>query len=196
MLAELPESCRIEISPGLAGDLLRAAERLPRYENKDFYSVSLQTAILNGIRRECTDGFDWIVSAAGECISRRPYTALIRGIRFDDGNRLFVAINRAFGELVAPPYKAPRAQLIHYVQPSTDLRSPRGGSESERLHTDAADWEIPVELVSMLCTRADPRGGGRTRLLDVDSVRADVECNLGIDAIRLLESEPVPWQLA
>ena len=127
---------------------------------------------------------------------RRPYCAVVRGLRFDEGNRLFVALNRAFGELVARPYEEPRAQLVHYVQPATDIASARGGHESERLHTDTADWARPVELISMVCVRADPGGGGRSRVLDVDTIRNQVTDRLGLQTLELLESEPVPWQLA
>jgi alpha-ketoglutarate-dependent taurine dioxygenase len=109
---------------------------------------------------------------------------------------LFVAINRAFGELVARPYEKPRAQLVHYIQPQTDLPSARGGRESERLHTDTADWETPVELISMICVKADGAGGGRSQILDVDTTRTEVAEQLGNDALELLETKPVPWQLA
>jgi len=108
----------------------------------------------------------------------------------DDGSEA------AFGELVARPYEKPRAQLGHYIQPSTDLLSARGGHESERLHTDTADWEPPVELISMVCVRADHKGGGRSRVLDVDTIRDEVNRQLGSAKLQRLESEPVPWQLA
>jgi hypothetical protein len=121
---------------------------------------------------------------------------LIRGLVFDPWNKVFVAVNRAFGELVARPYEKPRAQLVHYIQPSTDLLSARGGHESERLHTDTADWEPPVELISMVCVRADPDGGGRSRILDVDSIRSEVNERLGGAILEQLETEAVPWQLA
>jgi len=129
-------------------------------------------------------------------LAQRPYCALVSGLRFDDGNRLFVAINRAFGELVARPYEKPRAQLVHYIQPQTDLPSTRGGRESERLHTDTADWHTPVELISMICVTADGAGGGRSQILDVDSARNEVEKQLGSGTLNLLETKPVPWQLA
>jgi alpha-ketoglutarate-dependent taurine dioxygenase len=74
--------------------------------------------------------------------------------------------------------------------------SARGGHESERLHTDTADWEPPVELISMVCVRADPDGGGRSRVLDVDTIRREVNEKLGNATLERLESEPVPWQLA
>jgi hypothetical protein len=48
----------------------------------------------------------------------------------------------------------------------------------------------------MICVRADPGGGGRSRILDLDTVRAEVLQRLGEDMLKLLETEPVPWQLA
>ncbi|MDT5063194.1 MAG: hypothetical protein QOH63_3653 [Acidobacteriota bacterium] len=196
MLAPLPDTGRIEISSTLAGQLLKAAESLPLYDNKEFYSTALQTLVHDRIREACADDFDELVSLVKERIAQWPYCVVLHGLRFDEGNRLFVAINRAFGELVARPYEKPRAQLVHYIQPATDISSSRGGHESERLHTDAADWETPVELISMVCVRADRGGGGRSRILDVDTVRDEVKNRLGDETLELLETEPVPWQLA
>jgi TfdA family taurine catabolism dioxygenase TauD len=196
MATAFPDAARIDVSADLAAELLNAAERLPHYANKEFYSTDLQTLVSNRVREACHDGFDWIVGAVREKIALRPYCTVVRGLRFDEGNRLFVALNRAFGELVARPYEEPRAQLVHYVQPATDIASARGGHESERLHTDTADWTTPVELISMVCLRADPRGGGRSRVLDVDTIRNQVKDRLGSRTLELLESEPVPWQLA
>ncbi len=196
MLAPFPDTGRINVSSALARDLLKSAESLPLYDNKEFYSSALQALVRNRIREACPDGFDWLVGQVTERIAEWPYWVLVQGLRFDEGNRLFVAINRAFGELVAPPYRKPRAQLVHYVQPATDKRSSRGGRETERLHTDTADWETPVELISMVCVRADRGGGGRSRILDVDTVRGEVTNRLGTGTLELLETEPVPWQLA
>jgi hypothetical protein len=196
MATAFPDAARIDVSADLAGELLNAAERLPQYANKEFYSTDIQTLVSNSVREACPDGFDSIVSLVREKIASWPYCAVVRGLRFDEGNRLFVALNRAFGELVARPYEEPRAQLVHYVQPATDIASARGGHESERLHTDTADWARPVELISMVCVRADPGGGGRSRVLDVDTIRDGVKDHLGSQTLELLESEPVPWQLA
>ena len=44
----------------------------------------------------------------------------------------------------------------------------------DELHTDTADWDPPVKLVSMVCVRTDPDRGGRLRVLDIDTPRADV----------------------
>jgi len=105
MLAPFPETGRIDVSSALAGELLNGAERLPLFDNKEFYSPALQALVLSHIRESCADGFDGLVGMIRERIAQRPYCVLVRGLRFDEGNRLFVAINRAFGELVARPYE-------------------------------------------------------------------------------------------
>jgi hypothetical protein len=195
MLAPLPDTATTKISSTLAGELLKAAEGLPWYENEEFYSSALQGFVHDSIREACPDGFDSVVGLIRERIARRPYCALLQGLRFDEGNRLFVAINRAFGELVGLPFQKPRAQLVHYIQPSTDIPKASGGREVENLHTDAVDQTTPVEFVSMICVRPDEGGGGRSRLLDVDAVRDEVGTNLGADTLKLLNTEPVPWQI-
>jgi hypothetical protein len=186
----------IDVSPTIARDLRAAAERLPHYDNREFYSTDLQTHVLESMRQSCGDAFTHLTSNIRTRLAHAPYCALVRGLSFDDGNKVFVAINRVFGELVARPYEKPRAQLVHYIQPATDILSARGGHESERLHTDTADWRQPVELISMVCVRADAAGGGRSRVLDVDAIRNEVEARLGPATLNRLETEPVPWQLA
>jgi Taurine catabolism dioxygenase TauD, TfdA family len=195
MCAPLPESAKVKVEPSLAGALLKAAERLPRYDNKEFYSTELQAMVHDALREE-TDGLDSLIEQIESRLRRWPYCALVQGLSFDAGNKVFVGVNRGFGELVARPYEKPRAQLVHYIQPATDIMSARGGHESERLHTDTADWEPPVELISMVCVRADPNGGGRSRILDLDTIRDEVDDRLGAEILNLLETETVPWQLA
>jgi hypothetical protein len=196
MPAQFPDRNRITVQDPLASELLRAAERLPLYDNKEFYSTTLQQSILDSVRSSNEDAFDELVAAIKAKLAQRPYCALVTGLRFDEGNRLFVALNRAFGELVARPYEKPRAQLVHYIQPQTDLPSTRGGRESERLHTDTADWKEPVGLISMICVNADRAGGGRSWILDVDTLRTEVQKQLGAETLNVLETEPAPWQLA
>jgi hypothetical protein len=197
MPVSLPEEATIHVPEPLANALLRAAESLPRYENQDFYSTELQTSIYEHIRRELPSGFDWLIGEIRTRLARRPYCALVRGVHYDEVNRLFVGINRAFGELVARPYEKPRAQLVHYIQPATDRPASHGGQfETEKLHTDTADWDPPVKWISMVCVRADPDGGGRSRVLDIDTLREEVGARLGGRTLEFLTLEPVPWLLA
>ena len=195
MLAPFPDSAIINVPETIATELLKAAEYLPLYDNKDYYSMTLQTLVADSLRELCRNSFEWVTGQISEGVARWPYCVLVRGLRFDKGNRVFVAINRAFGQMVALPYQEPRAQLIHYIEPRTDKVSARGGRETERLHTDAADWGTPIGFISMLCVRADQRGQGRSRLLDVDAIREEVQTQLGNDSLQLLKTQPVPWQL-
>lgn len=194
MFAKFPEKATLKVEPSLARELLDAVERLPRYANKEFYSLELQKLVHQSLQE--VNGFNALTEQIGQRLNVRPYCVLVQGLSFDETNKVFVGLNRAFGELVARPYEAPRAQLVHYIQPATDMLSARGGHESERLHTDTADWDPPVELISMVCVRADPAGGGRSRVLDVDSIREEVKSHLGDDTLDLLQTEAVPWQLA
>ena len=195
MFAPFPDTARISIPSKLARELLEGAECLPLYENKDFYSADLQAFVYSSVREASPDDFDWIVNQIKERVAQSPYCVLIQGLQFDEQHRLFVALNRAFGELVGLPYEEPRAQLVHYIQPATDIHSARGGREVERLHTDAVDWQIPIDFISMECVRPDGGGGGRSRVLDLDAIRDEVKNHLGSDTLELLENEPVPWQL-
>lgn len=193
----LPESARIQVPSDVAEDLLRAAESLPRYENQDFYSFTLQAEVHAAIRDGAPASWSEVVGPIHERLARRPRCALVSGLRFDEGNRLFVALNRELGDLVARPYQKPRAQLVHYIQPSTDITANVGkGFESERLHTDAADWHEPVRWLSMVCVRPDRNGGGVSRFLELEALREEAAERMDASMVECLETCPVPWQLA
>ena len=110
MLMSLPDTARISVPATLARELLAGAERLPHYENKEFYSSDLQAYVCSSVREACPDGFDWVISLIRDRVAGRPYCVLLQGLRFDEDHKLFVALNRAFGELVGLPYEEPRAQ--------------------------------------------------------------------------------------
>src|SRR4029079_14259189 len=80
--------------------------------------------------------------------------------------------------------------------PAEDLKAASGQALTERLHTDAADWPGVPAVLAMICVRPAPAGLGRSRLLDVVSLRRAIERDLGPRALTLLEEETVPWQLA
>ena len=62
MLAPFPETHKIHVPESLARELLLAAERLPLYDNKEFYSVELQQFVHDSIREANRDGFDGLVA--------------------------------------------------------------------------------------------------------------------------------------
>lgn len=188
---------KITVPSAIAEDLLYAANQLPVYDTKDYYSFDLQASIHQQIRNHCSESFDWLINQIQNQIQQAPYFALIKGLQLDDEHRLFVAINRAFGDLVASPFKKPRGQLVHYIHPVTDLTATKGKKyETEKFHTDTADWEVPVKLISMVCVRADQNGGGKSVIIDMDTIKQELRERAGDETVKILEDHPVPWQKA
>ena len=193
----LPETARIEVPRALASDLLAAARALPARENEAYYDDTLQRSVLDGLKARCADGFEWLLEEIRPRLARAPFSVAVNGLEFDAENRLFIGLCRAFGSLVSKPLEKPRAQLVHYLHHDADLTSSGSGQVyTELLHTDGADWPEQVDLLGMLCVRPDERGEGRTRRVDVYTIRQELEHRFGSAVLRVLEDEPVPWLLA
>ncbi|MFT4928943.1 MAG: hypothetical protein ACI8WB_005063 [Phenylobacterium sp.] len=217
-----PDSAILLVAKKTADQLLKAAEQLTEYANSDFYDPAIQLHVHDHIRGRCGQAFDDLLHQVKTILQQPPYSVLIQGLTFDQHYRVFVALNRALGLLVARPFdaKSPRAQLIHHVEPKTDMNNRGKGAShaqsipdldppkkvdrklSEKLHIDGADQPDLIRYVSMQCVRADPTGEGRSRLLDSNSFRAilaNANANTnesGSDLIKLLEQNPVPWKVS
>ena len=46
LLWKFPDSAKVDVEPSYARDMLRAAERLPQYDNREFYSTDLASTRL------------------------------------------------------------------------------------------------------------------------------------------------------
>lgn len=194
-----PNSAIIDVPSDLAEELWQSSAPLPWRENKEYYNVSLQTGVYEYMRNNCGDRFNNLVAQMKQCLMSPPFSALVRGLKFDKGHRLFVSLNRAFGVLVAPPYDghSPRSQLIHHIHPSTDLAITSDlRKQTERLHTDCADWSEPNNYVAMQCVRPDALGEGRSRQIDMYELQAALNEYADSNLVHYLYQEPVPWQLA
>src|SRR6187200_3468086 len=95
-----PDNAKVLVDSPVAREILAAAERLPQYDNREFYSTDLQAHVLNSVRESCPEAFEALIIEIKQRLARWPYCALVQGLEFDEANRVFVAINRAFGELV------------------------------------------------------------------------------------------------
>ena len=193
-----PQAATVDVPSTLAADLLDAATTLPPAVPADYYDTTRQSQARDEIRAGCPDGFDRLVADIRACLVTPPFSALVRGLEYDDSHRVFVAVCRSLGELISPPrdHNPRRAQLLHFIRPAEDLKAASGQALTERLHTDAADWPEPPAVIAMICVRPDPMGLGRSRLLDVVSLRRAIEQELGARALTVLEQETIPWQLA
>lgn len=200
----LPKSAIVNVDENLANSLLMVTEKMPEYVNRDFYDPAKQLSVYQWFRQHCHDEFEHLLAQIKTQLAHPPYSVLIRGLKFDDNHRLLVALNRGLGCLVARPFdeNTPRAQLIHHVEPQTDIDNCSKERQavqklSEKLHIDGADRPKPVRFVTMQCVRSDPLGGGRSRLLDHTGFRKILEQgDFELDLIKLLEQQALPWQIA
>ncbi|GAB1542952.1 hypothetical protein NUACC21_56260 [Scytonema sp. NUACC21] len=193
----LPESARVVVPSKLATDLLSAVKKLPLYDDKALYDVKLQATVREQIRTLIAgDGFDWLVEEIRKRLIRKPYCAYVTGLQFDDPNLVFFSLAGAFGDVVDDPYN-PSSRLVRDLQPSTDKVIPDGwGVLNEQLHTDSTDWPEPNALTCLHCIRPDYEGGGRSRLLDIDTLLVELDKRFGQEVLKILHTEAVPWWIA
>ena len=78
-----PDNAKLNVDPAVAREILAAAERLPSYDNREFYSNDLQTHVLNSVRESCPEAFDEVTNAIKDRLDRWPYCALVQGLDFD-----------------------------------------------------------------------------------------------------------------
>ena len=216
-MLELNSDAIIVVREELAEKLFRAAESLPSYDNRDYYDVVIQQDVFRKINERCYPEFQNLIDTIERKLAKPPYCVLVKGLQFDEQYRLLVSLNRALGVLVARPFdsKTARAQLIHHVEPRTDMVSrdikdnfasnlnhtaeycSTSEKLSEKLHIDGADRPDTVRFVSMQCVRQDPYGEGRSKLIDSNSFRRMLhDAGLSSESIKLLETQLLPRKIA
>ncbi|WP_281557553.1 TauD/TfdA family dioxygenase [Thalassomonas sp. RHCl1] len=202
-MRSLPQSAIVQVADDKAARLLLASKQMAAYANRDYYQAQIQLDAYNCMRVSCPDEFDTLEQLFKAALRQPPYAVLVKGLQFDEHYRLLVALNCSLGKLVARPFdkKTPRAQLIHHVAPQTDIYNQNKAKDavaklSEKMHIDGADRLAPVRYVTMQCVRADSRGEGRSRLLDIHGIYNLLKQGMEQEQIDLLENEPVPWQIA
>jgi len=185
----------ISTSTSLARELFRTVAKLKPALDKDLYDPHLQRSIREAIRAQTTDGFDWLVEEIRLRLVEPPYFAYVSGLQFDKANLLLVGLTGAFGDVV-DPYNQAWSRLVRYIRPSTDRAVPSLGVLNENLHTDGTDWCCPNDLTCLLCVRQDQNGGGRSQMMDLPSVKLEVETQIGRHAVDVMCDKSTPWRIA
>ena len=207
----LKEDAIIEVSHALAHQLLVASERLPAFNNQDYYESANQKVVYHKIKQSCFPEFDNLIDQIKVKLKNPPYSVLVKGLLFDQHYRVLVALNSAFGLLVARPFnkETPRAQLIHHIQPQSDIKNNQISDKekvdcltaprklTEKLHIDGADRPEPIRFVSMQCVRQDTDGEGRSRIMDSHGFKTMLqEDGVSQEFFDLLKSQKVPRKIA
>jgi hypothetical protein len=189
-----PISSIINVPKSLALDFVRTAKNSTQYSDKSLYCVEVQKQLCQQIRSASPLGFDWLVSEIQDRIFKVPYFSYIKGLQFDRNNLLFVALSSALGNVVEP-YNQPWSRLVRSIEPSTDLVF-TNRSVNERLHTDGTDWQYPNDLTCLVCLRPDQNGGGISKLMDIETLTAELQANFGRSSLETFHTCSIPWRIA
>jgi hypothetical protein len=195
MIALTP-TAMLAVPPDVAVAFRDRAGALPAYEAKELRSPDVQRELHDLIREAAPIEFDSLLADIEVCLGKPPYIAYVTGLRFDGSDYLFLALGAALGE-VMDPYNRPGSELVRRLSPPWD-RLVQGSTDvlSEALHTDGTDSPQPNDITCLVCVRPDQSGGGRTRLLGADGIRANVFPLLDAETVRILTTEAVPWRIA
>lgn len=194
-MTENVADCQVNVPVHLAKQMLDAAESLQNISDDSYRQPSTQSEVRNWIHDRCSSDLLFVIDAIRTRIHRRPYWVLLRGLRFDDQNRLLVGLSSILGVAVEP-YQTQSSRLVREIRPSTDRHVAGKQVLNEKLHTDGTDWQQPNDLTILACVHPDQNGGGRTRLLDVDTIVSDAIGMYGREFYDVLGQTLMPWKIA
>ena len=189
---------RISVNSDSADRLAEFSSALPMRSDLDRDDAGAQQMILKAFQHGCRKDFVGVVSQILDALDRRPHCVLVSGLSFDSQNALFTALSASLGRIGEPSRQA-RSPLIRELTPAPDspqdrLLLPGTDVAVESLHTDGTGWPQPNDYSCLLCVHADQHGGGRSRLLDAESITANL-WQRARRAVEILE-HPIPWRKA
>jgi len=155
----------VEIDPGARDELARVTRDILPVEDSHLREPSIQRSLSVEFSRGFAEWRDLAQRIAST--ARSHGFALVRGLNFDEENRLSAGLTAGFATIVEP-YTEPYAKVVREI-------GVRPGVET--LHTDGTGWVVPNDLTLLECVEPDPAGGGASLLSRVD------------DAINLLTHE-------
>lgn len=191
MPALFPFASTRTLSPAEARSLTAAVTSVMAADEEHYRSPVRQTE-LRHLVAEAWPGWAELLGDVRRQLAESPHACLVRGLPLVDAARALVALSCGLGEVVEP-YRRPWSRLVRKITPSTD-RGGGAGILNERLHTDGTDWPEPNNITCLLCVRPDSDGGGRSRLLSIESVANLVESQSA--AVRRAVRTELPWAVA
>lgn len=191
MTPAFPTTATRELTPGEAQCLADAVNEVTTTDVEAYRSPERQAELRLRLG-ETWPGWAAVLDDVRQGLAAPPHACLVRGVPIHGADRVIVASTCGIGQLV-DPYRRPWSRLVREITPPTD-RGGDSGKLNERLHTDGTDWPRPNDVTCLLCVRADPDGGGRSRLLPIEGIRDLVDGQP--PDVRRAVSTPVPWAVA
>jgi hypothetical protein len=124
----------------------------------------------------------------------RSGAVVLRGIELEDHATL-IGLTMGLG---LPSVLGHHEELVHAVTPSAPASkgeiSPTAGAFP--LHTDSVGFARPHDYIGLACLRADPGGGGQSRLVHVDDLLAELARRSGRWCVSALRDPVFRFPLA
>lgn len=135
------------------------------------------------------DLYDDLIGRIAAAVSLPPYSVVIRGLRFDNDNRLLVGLCAGLGTIVYAD-RGEETVAVDVLRPSIDLRF---GALTEKLHTDSVSWRLPNWLTVQQFVTIERHGGGESLLVSADDVVDVLDNARKHDLLDFLRNTPLRW---
>lgn len=186
----------VTVDPAAARAWRDAARALDPVDPRALYDLATQRALRDAVRAAAPDAYDALIAAVRRRLDASPHLAVVRGITWDAADRFIVAMNAGFGPIRSGLYHPPRTQIVSRLDVRTELAGERGPMRgAERLHSDNGYRTEPARLLTMVCVRPDPGGGGATRVVTAAEIGEAIEARLGAEALAWYRATPLPWRV-
>jgi hypothetical protein len=183
----LPEVSATQI----AGVVASALTNMASLSDIDFRDPGIQATVRSSFAAAAGAAWADVERGIRLHLDSVPWFVVVRGLPADESGRLIVALSAALGEALEP-LGEPWASVVRRVEgtPSSGLRL------DELPHTDSTDWPEPNAWTVLQCIRPDPRGGGRSRVIEGTSLVGEILKQRGAQALKLVRAIPMPWAIA
>ncbi len=178
----LPESSILHMSPTEREQLIAYTRRLT---SEEFSHEAGDT--ITSFQRQCPDTATKLKTFLESRLAQNPYVALLKGVPLTLSPNLQSSLSTLLGPLTTG-VAFPGASMVYELRPATDATI-SGRPINEDLHTDGTATQHPNRYTILGCISPDQNGGGRSCLLDVDTVM-DL-CPR--DLLRSLRDKQFPW---
>jgi hypothetical protein len=114
---------------------------------------------------EHSNAVEDLILQASHRIHRPPWVAVIQGLPLEDPAGTLMVVSEGLGT----PLKPPGGRDVQTLSPAHDA-APDDVPLNECMHTDGTDQVHPNDYTCLFAIAADQHGGGRSQVLDVQTV--------------------------
>ena len=160
---------------------------MPKFLDKDFFDKKTREYVIKKLdlknafwKKFCREIFYQM---------RENSYVVVRGVPFDNNNRLSVALASIIGTPLIQ-YNKPHPKMVRRFNPKTG-----SGYDENYPHTDSVYWPNSSDCLALQCVREDRNGGGKSRIVPIDLLVDELARGKSRHVIKELSRRKVPFTL-